>query len=79
MNGYPPPIGSDTCASACVSTSSLEALNRECFCLAVDPKALHAELEAALAAHGLPEVLAQSHPHLFSALPFMSPAGISNR
>ena len=70
MNGYPPPIGSDTCASACVSTSSLEALNRECFCLAVDPKALHAELEAVLGANGLPEVLAQSHPHLFSALPF---------
>lgn len=70
MNGYPPPIGSDACSSACASTSSVEALNRECFCLAVDQPALHAELEAVLGAHGLPEALAESHPHLFSALPF---------
>ena len=48
----------------------MEALNRECFCLAVDPQALHAELDAVLGANGLPGVLAQSHPHLFSALPF---------
>lgn len=70
MNGFPPPIGSDVCASACASTSSVEALNRECFCLAVDQKALHAELKTVMGTHGLPEALAKSHPHLFSALPF---------
>ncbi|HEY5612753.1 MAG TPA: hypothetical protein VIK70_04090 [Lysobacter sp.] len=49
--------------------SSVEALNRECFCLSVDRPALHAALEAVLGAQGLPAALAQSHPHLFSALP----------
>ncbi len=69
MNGYPPPIGPNACSSLCAFTSSAEALNRECFCLGVDQQALHAELEAVLGAHGLPEALAESHPHLFSALP----------
>ncbi|MFC5437770.1 hypothetical protein ACFPME_14500 [Rhodanobacter umsongensis] len=36
--------------------------------MAVDPRALHASLDAVLAEHGLP-ALAESHPHLFSALP----------
>ena len=61
--------GSDACAGACASSASVEALNRECFCIGVDQQALHAELEAVLGAHGLPEALADSHPHLFSAIP----------
>ena len=69
MNGYPPPIRPNVCSSICASTSSVEELNRECFCIGVDQQALHAELEAVLGAQGLPEVLADSHPHLFSALP----------
>jgi hypothetical protein len=44
-------------------------LNRECFCVAVDPQALHKELETVLGSHGLPHAFADSHPHLFSALP----------
>ena len=69
MNGYPSPVGPDGCASACASTSSIEALNRECFCLGADPPALHAALEGVFGAHGLPAAMAESHPHLFSALP----------
>lgn len=48
----------------------MEDLNRECFCLGVDPVALHAQLDALLATDA-PSVasLVESHPHLFSALP----------
>lgn len=70
MKADSPPIRPSACANACSSSASVEALNRECFCLGVDQQALHAELEAVLGAHGLPEALADSHPHLFSALPF---------
>lgn len=69
MNGYPPSAGPKDCSSACTSASSVEALNRECFCIAVNQPMLHAQLEAVLGAHGLPVTLADSHPHLFSALP----------
>jgi len=69
MNAYPPSVGPKTCSSACTSATSVEALNRECFCIGVDQKLLHAELAAVLGAHGLPDTLANSHPHLFSALP----------
>ena len=65
----PPLTGSGACLGACASSASVEALNRECFCIGVDQQALHAELEATLGAHGLPEALADSHPHLFSAVP----------
>ncbi|WP_231120465.1 hypothetical protein [Cognatilysobacter tabacisoli] len=47
----------------------MEQLNRDCFCIGVNPSALHGELESLLAAHGVPAALATSHPHLFSALP----------
>jgi len=69
MTQYPPPIGPDACANLCAATASAEELNRECFCLGVDQQALHGELEAVLAAHGVPQALADSHPNLFSALP----------
>lgn len=69
MNGYPSDIEPNACTAACTPTSSVEALNRECFCLSVDQQLLHAGLEAALGAQGLPAALAESHPHLFSALP----------
>jgi len=69
MNEYPPSAGPKDCSSACTSASSVEALNRECFCIGVNQPMLHKQLEAALGAHGLPVALADSHPHLFSALP----------
>jgi len=69
MNEHPPSAGPKGCSSACATTSQVETLNRECFCVGVDQQMLHAELETALGAHGLPKSLADSHPHLFSALP----------
>lgn len=63
------PDGRSKCASSCSTASSAEELNRECFCVGVDQQALHAELESVLGAHGLPEAMSDSHPHLFTALP----------
>lgn len=57
------------CANACADAASIERLNRDCYCAAVDQRVLHAELEAVLGTHGLPVALADSHPNLFSALP----------
>ncbi|MEO6065841.1 MAG: hypothetical protein ABIP49_08710 [Lysobacterales bacterium] len=53
----------------CGPTSSVAELNRDCYCVGVDRPALHATLDAVLGAHGLPAAFAQSHPHLFAALP----------
>ena len=59
----------NACAPACASTWSVEVLNNECHCVGVDQRALHAELHAVLQGYGLPNTLAETHPHLFSALP----------
>jgi hypothetical protein len=64
-----PSAVASACAGICASPSSVEALNNECFCLAVDVPALQANLDDVLGAYGLPGALAVTHPHLFSALP----------
>ena len=69
MNQSPPPAIQDPCRSACATIALAEALNRECFCIGVDQRLLHAKLEAVLGRHGLPQALADSHPHLFSEMP----------
>ncbi len=61
---------SPSCATTCSSASSLDALNRDCFCLAIDREAFEAQLDTVLGQLGAPTSLAQSHPHLFSALPY---------
>lgn len=62
------------CGRDCVAPLSAEDLHRACFCLAVDPAELRAHLDAVLAAHGTATPLAQTHPHLFAALPVFVPA-----
>lgn len=68
MNAVPPPSGKG-CPDACSFTRSLEDLNRECFCVGIDLKAVYTELQAVLRDHGQPADLLDSHPHLFSSLP----------
>jgi hypothetical protein len=51
------------------SPGSMETLNRVCHCVALAPDAMHQALTAALGAQGLPRSSAESHPHLFAALP----------
>lgn len=65
-----PGLAAPTCATSCSGASSLDALNRECFCLAIDPEAFEAQLDTVLGGLGAATSLARSHPHLFSALPY---------
>ncbi|MEY2152750.1 hypothetical protein AB7849_17725 [Rhodanobacter sp. 115] len=69
VNEHDPSVVTNACAGICASPSSVEALNNECFCLAVDVPALHAKLSNVLGVYGLRGALAVTHPHLFSALP----------
>lgn len=69
MNTPARPCASDPTLGTCGPDSSEVELNRECFCPGVDQTLLHARLEAVLREHGLPEALADSHPHLFATLP----------
>ncbi|WP_374473462.1 hypothetical protein [Arenimonas sp.] len=65
----------EICGLDCAAPLSAEDLHRACFCLAVDPARLHAQLDAVLAAQGRAAApLAQTHPHLFAALPVFVPA-----
>ncbi len=57
------------CANGCAPTSSIETLNRTCYCLSLDEKALRQGLESELGANGLPAAMVQTHPHLFSSVP----------
>lgn len=55
--------------SRCANPLSMESLNDYCFCVSADPSALHAALASILDAHGVPATLAETHPHLFAAVP----------
>ena len=46
------------CANNCESATSIEALNRACYCLSLDEKALRGGLEADLGARGLSATMA---------------------
>jgi hypothetical protein len=64
----------EICGLRCAAPLSAEDLHRACFCLAVDPAQLRTHLDAVLAAHGAPAPLADTHAHLFAALPVFVPA-----
>jgi len=53
----------------CANPRSMEALNRDCHCVAVAPEAMHEALASAVGAHGLPGTFTDSHANLFAALP----------
>ena len=46
-----------------------EALNRDCYCIAVNKETLHKSLEAHLRGSGLPEQLLDTHSRLFADSP----------
>lgn len=47
----------------------IETLNRDCFCVSLDPDALRHAIEADPAARGLHRLIEERCPHLFAALP----------
>ena len=57
------------CDSDCQAATSIETLNRSCFCISLDQAVLRRRLEADLGSLGLPEAMVVTHPHLFAAVP----------
>ncbi|GAB3751451.1 hypothetical protein GCM10028795_19500 [Lysobacter olei] len=55
--------------SRCANPLSMDALNEYCFCVSVDPAVLQGALSSVLQAHGVSSDLADTHSHLFAALP----------
>ena len=57
------------CGNDCAGATSVEALNRTCYCLSLDEAALRDGLEADLGTRGLSRAMVDSHPHLFASVP----------
>ena len=57
------------CDSDCQAATSIETLNRSCFCISLDETALRHRLEADLGSLGLPAAMVLTHPHLFASVP----------
>ena len=55
--------------AGCADASSIEALNRSCYCLTLDEPALRSALESDLGKRGLSSAMAESHPNLFASVP----------
>ena len=58
----------------CAPDLSIDAFNEKCFCVAIDPALLRAEIENVLGSRGISAAMAETHPHLFSSLPVYVPA-----
>ena len=58
------------CGNRCqASVTSIEELNRTCYCLSLDEEALRRGLEADLGMRGLSRAMVETHPHLFASVP----------
>lgn len=57
------------CGKGSQATTSIETLNRTCFCLSLDEGALRRSLEEGLGARGLSSAMVETHPHLFASVP----------
>jgi hypothetical protein len=72
------PVPTLSCDALCAESTSVDALNRGCFCVAIEPVELHEALATTMAAHGLSADVAGSHPNLFAALPvYLSAAHVA--
>ncbi|HET7160532.1 MAG TPA: hypothetical protein VFI62_16145, partial [Burkholderiales bacterium] len=54
---------------SCDAGASMEALNRSCYCLTLNEKALRENLETDLDTRGLSRAMIETHPHLFASVP----------
>ena len=68
-------LASPGCGNNCAATTSIEALNRACYCLSLDEAALRGGLEADLGTRGLSKAMVESHPHLFASVPMFISRG----
>src|SRR6185503_17779144 len=64
----------NACCNDSPSGTSIESLNRTCYCVSVDQDALHRALDAELGLPGMSQSMLETHPHLFASLPvFIAP------
>jgi hypothetical protein len=61
--------GPEGCGKSCQAATSIDALNRTCYCLSLDEEGLRRGLEADLGARGLSGAMVDTHPHLFASVP----------
>lgn len=61
--------GPEGCSNDCQAATTIDALNRTCYCLSLDEQALRRGLEADLGARGLSSAMVETHPHLFASVP----------
>jgi hypothetical protein len=61
--------GPEGCGNNCQAATSIDALNRTCYCLSLDEEALRRGLEADLGTRGLSSAMVETHPHLFASVP----------
>jgi len=66
VTAQPAPEG---CSNNCQAATSIDALNRTCYCLSLDEEALRRGLEADLGTRGLSHAMVETHPHLFASVP----------
>ena len=59
----------DGCGNSCQAATSIDALNRTCYCLSLNEEALRRGLEADLGTRGLSSAMVETHPHLFASVP----------
>ena len=57
------------CGSSCQAATSIEELNRTCYCLTLNEAALRRGLETDLGRRGLSRAMVETHPHLFASVP----------
>ncbi len=61
--------GPENCSNSCQAATSIDVLNRTCYCLSLDEEALRRGLEADLDTRGLSSAMVETHPHLFASVP----------
>ena len=69
MTGVTAQLTPEACGDRCQAATSIEALNRTCYCLSLDEAALRRGLEEDLGARGLSRAMVETHPHLFASVP----------
>ena len=73
MDKSPDSMMADLACLPCVPYITAEALNEACFCVAVEPEVLRAELGRLVEPRGVSRPLALSHEHLFASHPIYVP------
>lgn len=69
MTEFPAQTVVEGCGASCQAATSIELLNRSCYCLSLDEEALRRGLEADLGTRGLSRAMVETHPHLFASVP----------